>query len=317
MTVSDGACPCCVSTALFLTLAAGFVVINVVQRVVERLVPSASLLGKACRLTAILSHALVVVVAIGLGALNASPSLRSFVFYKFAMRVLAGDNAAVDSPRCELVSRLSGRVLEIGPGPGTNFRCWSNNSDIVEWVGVEPNTFFDEHLQREKQLRNVSFPISTIWLNGEDDIDVEPQSFDFVVGTHVLCSVSDVYKVLAQVRRALKPGGEYVFLEHVVADREKDFGTYLGQLLIQPEQTDSSRSLCDRRAIINLHPTPMHAINHIPSSSDLQRYSASGVHLRFLLSLFPYFFVSMYVCVCTAKYHNFLHRASHHTIRCG
>lgn len=41
-----------------------------------------------------------------------------------------------------------------------------------------------------------------------------------VVATHVLCSVDDIDAVLAQVSRALKPGGTYHFMEHV-ATQEK------------------------------------------------------------------------------------------------
>src|SRR5207244_4363430 len=43
-------------------------------------------------------------------------------------------------------------------------------------------------------------------------------SFDAVVSTLVLCSVEDPARVLAEIRRVLRPGGRLVFLEHVVAD---------------------------------------------------------------------------------------------------
>ncbi|NIV75570.1 MAG: methyltransferase domain-containing protein, partial [Gammaproteobacteria bacterium] len=42
-------------------------------------------------------------------------------------------------------------------------------------------------------------------------------SFDTVLTTHVLCSVSDQGAVLAEVRRVLRPGGRFLFLEHVAA----------------------------------------------------------------------------------------------------
>ena len=47
----------------------------------------------------------------------------------------------LDVIRCEDLglSRITGEVIEFGPGPGTNFRCWSNASSIRRWVGVEPN----------------------------------------------------------------------------------------------------------------------------------------------------------------------------------
>ena len=51
-------------------------------------------------------------------------------------------------------------------------------------------------------------------------LDIEPESFDYVIGTHVLCSVENVTDVLGQIKRALKPSGEYKFYEHVLTDRD-------------------------------------------------------------------------------------------------
>ena len=42
-------------------------------------------------------------------------------------------------------------------------------------------------------------------------------SADAVISSLVLCSVSDPAAVLAEVRRILRPGGTFRFLEHVVA----------------------------------------------------------------------------------------------------
>jgi ubiquinone/menaquinone biosynthesis C-methylase UbiE len=40
---------------------------------------------------------------------------------------------------------------------------------------------------------------------------------DAVVSTLVLCSVHDLDASLAEIRRVLKPGGRFVFIEHVAA----------------------------------------------------------------------------------------------------
>ncbi len=40
---------------------------------------------------------------------------------------------------------------------------------------------------------------------------------DAVISTHVLCSVHDLDGALEEIRRVLKPGGKFVFLEHVAA----------------------------------------------------------------------------------------------------
>ncbi|XP_010257937.1 PREDICTED: methyltransferase-like protein 7A isoform X2 [Nelumbo nucifera] len=48
-------------------------------------------------------------------------------------------------------------------------------------------------------------------------LPVSDASMDAVVGTLVLCSVKDVKLTLEEIKRVLKPGGLYVFMEHVAA----------------------------------------------------------------------------------------------------
>jgi ubiquinone/menaquinone biosynthesis C-methylase UbiE len=43
----------------------------------------------------------------------------------------------------------------------------------------------------------------------------EDKSFDTVVSLAVLCTVDDASRVLQEIRRVLRPGGTFVFLEHV------------------------------------------------------------------------------------------------------
>lgn len=174
---------------------------------------------------------IIAIVAIALGVLAVNQNLKNLFFSKLAVTLLLKDQP-LDKDRCDLFRNVKGRVLEIGPGPGTNFRCWSENRDITEWVGVEPNTYFQDLLAQEKLKKNITFPTRTVWLKGEN-VDVEPESFDVVVGAHVLCSVDDVAQVVYQVKRALKPNGEYIFMEHVA---EKDLSSWNSfyQQLAQP-----------------------------------------------------------------------------------
>eukprot|EP00981_Chlorochromonas_danica_P006093 scaffold1287_cov253-Ochromonas_danica.AAC.6 len=152
------------------------------------------------------------------------------------MQVILPDKPFLDSARCQHFANIHGQVLELGVGPGTNFRCWTNNTGrcragITEWVGVEPNTNFVNALPAEIARRHITFPTRTIWMKGED-LDLQPNSFDYVIGAHVLCSVDSTPSVLQQVHRALKPGGVYLFYEHIAApDGSWDY--YL-QIFLQP-----------------------------------------------------------------------------------
>ncbi|XP_058096392.1 uncharacterized protein LOC131242048 isoform X3 [Magnolia sinica] len=49
-------------------------------------------------------------------------------------------------------------------------------------------------------------------------LPIRDASVDAVIGTLVLCSVKDVDIALKEVKRVLKPGGLYIFIEHVAAN---------------------------------------------------------------------------------------------------
>lgn len=128
----------------------------------------------------------------------------------------------LDEHRCSVLERgnVSGKVMEFGPGPGTNFKCFENRTwaaSIEKYVAVEPNTYFEEQIEIEKKVRGLDFPLEFVGLKGENvDIDDEG-SYDVVVLTHVLCSVDSAEVVLANAEKALKPGGRLIFMEHILA----------------------------------------------------------------------------------------------------
>ena len=51
-----------------------------------------------------------------------------------------------------------------------------------------------------------------------EELPFADSSFDTVVATMVLCSVGDVGRALAEIQRVLRPGGRFLFLEHVRSD---------------------------------------------------------------------------------------------------
>lgn len=200
--------------------------------VLSWLLPRYKIAQRVYKIITNIFSALVALLAISLGVLSVQPDLKDWVFAKFAVVVLLADTP-LDTIRCDLIGGISGRVLELGPGPGTNFKCWQNNPNITEWVGVEPNKYFQQQLVVQHAKKNMTFPMRTINLKGED-LQVDAGSFDAVIATHVLCSVSDTYGVLRQVKRALKPFGSYYFLEHVAVPVSFTDPMYLTQRLVEP-----------------------------------------------------------------------------------
>jgi ubiquinone/menaquinone biosynthesis C-methylase UbiE len=118
--------------------------------------------------------------------------------------------------RRSALANARGRVLEIGAGTGFNVAHYPDGVD--ELVMTEPGAGLLRRAERragESARRVTSIQAFAEKLPFEDD------SFDTVVSTLVLCSVRDQDEALAEIRRVLKPGGEFLFMEHVRADDEK------------------------------------------------------------------------------------------------
>jgi len=118
----------------------------------------------------------------------------------------AYDRLLADRKRA-LLGGLEGTVVEIGPGTGANLPYFARG---VQWIGIEPNAVLRERLRA----------------GGVDARDGRAESLDLadgiadaVVSTAVLCSVDDLERSLDEARWVLKPGGQFVFIEHVAAPR--------------------------------------------------------------------------------------------------
>ena len=122
------------------------------------------------------------------------------------------DGLLADRKR-DLLGNLDGTIIEIGPGTGTNLRYYPRG---VRWIGVEPNPYMLPYLRRAGNAAGLGVDVSE---NHAETIDLADGAADVVVATAVLCSVQDQAKTLQEIRRVLKPGGQFVFLEHVAADR--------------------------------------------------------------------------------------------------
>ncbi|XP_035682881.1 methyltransferase-like protein 7A [Branchiostoma floridae] len=104
------------------------------------------------------------------------------------------------------------QVLEIGPGKGTNFEYFPPRTSVI---AVDPNPYFKLDLE-ESSKRYPDVKVTKFVVAGAEDMaDVAEGSVDAVVCTLVLCSVHDVDAVLGEVKRVLKPGGRFYYLEHV------------------------------------------------------------------------------------------------------
>jgi ubiquinone/menaquinone biosynthesis C-methylase UbiE len=123
----------------------------------------------------------------------------------------------VEARRAALVGQAVGEVLEIGFGSGATLPFYKPQK-VTRLTVVEPS----EGMNRRASGRLASSPVPIVSVPGAGErLPFCDASFDTVVTCLTLCSVSDVPKVLAEIRRVLKPGGQFLFLEHVLSNDKK------------------------------------------------------------------------------------------------
>lgn len=118
---------------------------------------------------------------------------------------------AVADRKQTLFGDLRGTMLEIGPGPGVNLQYVPQD---VRWLGVEPNVHMHPYLLEAAAKRGLAVDLRT---GVAEQLGIASESMDVVISTLVLCSVDDQDKALEEVLRVLKPGGRFLFIEHVAA----------------------------------------------------------------------------------------------------
>jgi ubiquinone/menaquinone biosynthesis C-methylase UbiE len=111
--------------------------------------------------------------------------------------------------RRELLADARGRVLELGVGTGLSFPHYP---PVEELVGVEPS---GPMLRRARERATATGRDVTLVQASAEELPFEDESFDTVVAIAVLCTVDDLGRALGEIRRVLRPGGQFVFSEHV------------------------------------------------------------------------------------------------------
>ena len=123
----------------------------------------------------------------------------------------------VRSKKENLMSKLhNGTVLEIGIGTAPNFKYYGRSVDKI--VGIDPNPAIEEYADARAATLLGDHKEKFQLIQGKaEDLPFDDNSIDAVVGTHVMCTVGDVDKALSEILRVLKPGGIYIFVDHVAA----------------------------------------------------------------------------------------------------
>lgn len=115
--------------------------------------------------------------------------------------------------RRELLSGVRGEVLEIGFGTGLNLPYYPG--EVTRITAVDPNPGMRR--LAGKRVEGSFIPVEFLPL-GAERLSLADGAFDSVVSTWTLCSIPQVDQALGEIRRVLKPGGRFFFLEHGRSD---------------------------------------------------------------------------------------------------
>ena len=111
--------------------------------------------------------------------------------------------------RALLMAYANGDVLEIGFGTGANLNYYLPEK-IKSLVALD--------VDQQKLIRD-SANIEVNYVAGSaEKMPFEDNCFDTVVETLVFCSVSDLEASVSEVLRVLKPGGKFIFMDHVLPE---------------------------------------------------------------------------------------------------
>ncbi|MGE5408254.1 MAG: class I SAM-dependent methyltransferase [Syntrophothermus sp.] len=150
-----------------------------------------------------------------------------------------GESLGMAARRRELLAGARGAVLEIGAGTGLNLPHYP--ADLEQLVLAEPGARLGERIDLDRAPGVVTARLERA---AAEDLPFADGSFDTVVSTLVLCTVGDPRRAVAEVARVLRPGGRFLFLEHVRA--EPGLRRTLQRLSARPWAAFADGCRCDR-----------------------------------------------------------------------
>jgi ubiquinone/menaquinone biosynthesis C-methylase UbiE len=111
--------------------------------------------------------------------------------------------------RARVCAGLRGKVVEIGFGTGLNAPFYP--PEVTKVLAIEPSAVCMGIA--EPRIARSSAVVELAGLDGER-LDLPSEEFDAVLSTWTLCTIPNVTSALAELRRVLKPGGSFHFVEH-------------------------------------------------------------------------------------------------------
>ncbi len=115
--------------------------------------------------------------------------------------------------RQKIVPSASGVILEIGVGSGVNIPYYSD-SNVKKLIGLDLQQDNWDRTYKVAKKSNISIDL----LQGDgEELPIPNNSIDTVLITYTMCTIPNVQRTLAEIRRVLNREGKLLFCEHGLA----------------------------------------------------------------------------------------------------
>ena len=122
-------------------------------------------------------------------------------------------NPRMERLRREVLAEANGEILEIGFGTGLNLEHYPEH--VRHLTAVDPGVGMARIARRRIERSHIDVDLR---VQTAEELPFEDASFDCVVSTWTLCSIREARRAVARFGRVLRPGGQFLFLEHGLGD---------------------------------------------------------------------------------------------------
>mmetsp|Transcript_37877 Transcript_37877/g.38340 ORF Transcript_37877/g.38340 Transcript_37877/m.38340 type:complete len:349 (+) Transcript_37877:86-1132(+) len=128
-------------------------------------------------------------------------------------------------------------IVEVGMGSFPNALYFQNQQGL-DIIGIDPNDrmegYAKDSANRAGLLSNAEGNSFRVVHGVSEALPLEDNSCDAVVCTLTLCSVINPIQSVSEIKRVLKPGGKFLFWEHVLSQTDEKLAKY--QIEMTPSQ---------------------------------------------------------------------------------
>ena len=110
--------------------------------------------------------------------------------------------------RKNLLSKASGKILEVACGTGQNFPLFASSSEVTG-VDLSPKMLEQAHRSAMKHGLSVNLAVMDA-----EHLEFPDGTFDTVVSTLSTCTFPNPVKALQEIKRVCRPNGLILLLEH-------------------------------------------------------------------------------------------------------